>query len=271
MSENYKLLGCEILRPETENLLASPDETRRYECEWLELGWHENPDALNAELRRRIAACADKGYRAVLLLFGLCSRATAGLCPPPDSRLVIPRVHDCVSLHLGSARRYLDEQDAEPGTYWFSRGFLRKSGGEWTEALGMGSGAWLTGLGDGVTSPEALRARLIEEYGEDNADYLYETLVEGWKKNYRRGVYLEWESNPGREEERGWAEAYAAKHGWAFTDRPVDLRLLRGLLNGPWPEDEFVTVLPGQCLVATNGEDALRAAAIDEPACAAGS
>jgi len=37
--------------------------------------------------------------------------------------MVIPRVHDCISLLLGSRRQYDSEFDQFPGTYYLSKGW----------------------------------------------------------------------------------------------------------------------------------------------------
>lgn len=253
----FKLLSCEVMREEVNYLLKTLGTADRFDIEWFEMGLHEKPERLNAELKNRVAACAGAGYEAILLLFGLCSRATPGLEPPPDSRLVIPRVHDCVSLYLGSAKRYFEEHAAEAGTYWFSRGFLHRTDGRSPEFSGLGAGVELTGPDGKVATVAEIRRSFIDQYGEDNAEYLMETLMESWKKNYRRAVLLEWEANPDLEADRKFVADYAAGNGWSYETRPVDLRLVKMLLGGPWPEDEFVTVLPGRRVVATNDHNAL--------------
>lgn len=260
MPAEYKLLGCEVMREEANHLIAAAGMAERIDAEWLEMGLHETPERLNAELKKRVAACAGRGYRAILLFFGLCSRATAGLEPPAGSRLVVPRVHDCVSLFLGSARRYLAEHAAEAGTFWFSRGFLHRSDGKSPEFSGLGSGSGFHFAdGNGPKTLEEARQNFVDQYGEENADYLMETLVESWKKNYTRTVYLDWDQNPGAEADRTFVRGYAERNGWKYREMPVNLRLLSMLLAGDWPEEEFVEVGPGERLAATNGEDALRA------------
>lgn len=267
MKTPYKLLACQVLREEATYLMNELGTADRFDAEWFEMGLHEKPERLNAELAERIAACAGKGYQAILLLFGLCSRATAGLEPPPDSRLVIPRVHDCVSLYLGSAQRYLAEHEAEAGTYWFSRGFLHRDDGGSPElgGLGVGIGAELAGPDGKRATLAEIRASFVDQYGEDNAEYLIEVLMESWKKNYKRAVHLEWEGNPHLEADRQWVADYARQNNWTCESRPVDLRLVRTLLGGPWPASEFVTVLPGQHLAATNDAEALCARGLGSP------
>lgn len=256
----FKLLACEVMRDETESLLRDMGALDAYDCEWVEMGLHSNPKRLRESLEERIARCAGKAYEAIILMFGLCSNATAGLAPPADSRLIIPRVHDCISVFLGSARRYLDEHEKEAGTYWFSKTFIENvQDGDLLATGGIGSGL---GIGDEDgerLSAKEMRAKFVEEYGEENADYLMETLVESWRGNYSRAVYLRWDGNPGAARDAEQVAACADENGWRYEEIPVDLRLLRALLTGPWPEEEFAVALPGQRLAATNDHRALAA------------
>ncbi|MCD8349033.1 MAG: DUF1638 domain-containing protein [Planctomycetaceae bacterium] len=249
-----KLLSCEVMRDEVEWLLGQTGLRDSIEVEFLEMGLHQRPERLKAELERRITACEGLGYDAIMLMFGLCSNAVTGLRAPADSRLVLPRVHDCISVYLGSTRRYMTEHAAEPGTYWFSRGFLHRSDGVAWEDGGLGADfGGVDEDGQRLSVPE-LRARYIEEYGEDNADYLIEVLVDSWKANYKRAVYLEWSDYPGRAEDRDTVQRHADKSGWEFYSMPVDLRLLEGLLAGRWSPEEYMVVGPGERLIASNDE-----------------
>ena len=257
MPGTRKLIACEILRDETEHLLARTGTAARYDCDWLEMGLHEKPERLHVALEERVAACAGRDYDAILLLFGLCSRATEGLTPPPGSRLVIPRVHDCIPLMLGSASAFYREHAAEAGTFWFSRGWIHRPDGGTPEFSGLGAGVdGFDGNGRRKTVAD-VRREFIEKYGEENAEYLMETLMDAWKKNYTRAAHLEWEENPRLDEDRRFVNEYAGKNGWSTVSFPVNLRMVRMLLEGPWPEREFITVLPGQRVVATNDDQAL--------------
>lgn len=257
MRQKYKLIACEVLRKETENILRGLNAAIGIDCEWLGMNLHENPAYLREELESRIAACEGKGYQAILLLFGLCSRATEGLIPPPDACLVVPRVHDCIALHLGSARRHRREHVADPGTLWLSRGFLRPG-----ESMPIAFGA----LGAGVKTVredgsrkdrEEIRRELVREHGTEGADYLLRELGEAWKTNYSRVVYLDCrDTSSGVDRDR--ARRFASENGWRFEELGMDLRLIRMLLHGEWPENEFAVVTPGDRLMAAIEDDGLK-------------
>lgn len=258
-----KLFSCEVMREEITWLLNELKLNDAIDVDWLEMGLHQEPEKLNRELAKRIAACEGQAYDAILLMFGLCSNATGGLAPPSDSRLVIPRVHDCISIYLGSSGRYLSEHAREPGTYWFSRGFLHRPDGVGIEEGGLGTGFGGEDENGKRLTVAELRRKYIEEYGEDNAEYLMEVLVDSWKANYKRAVFLDWADNPTAAEDKKRVADYAAENNWEFVPMDVDLRLLRGLLTGDWPDGEFAVVPPGQRLLAT-GDNAIVAAVAEE-------
>lgn len=243
----YRIISCEVLREELTFFLRGREGD--FDVHWVEMGLHSKPEKLNGELRKLVAECAGKGYEAVLLLFGLCSRATEGLEAPDGCPLVIPRVHDCISLYLGSAAEYHREHEAEAGTYWFSQGFLHRTDRE-RGLEGLGAGIELGIDGEGRTLEE-IRQSFIDDYGEDNAEYLIETLLESWKKNYTRAVYFDWEHNTDRPGDLEYVENYARDNGWKLQVRPANFRMLEAFLSGDWSK-EFEVVEPGKRLVATN-------------------
>ncbi len=240
--KKYKLVACEVLRDEIEWLLRSAPAGILYSIDWLEIGLHDDPANLRRELERRIRACGADGYAAILLSFGLCGRATEGLSPPSGTILVQPNVHDCRALCLGSDARFREEHEKEPGTLYFNRGFLTGSG----ERGGFGglgaSGRFVTDENGNRRTPEQIREQFVEEYGEDGAAYLMETLFESWKKNYARAVLLDWPGNPRREADAACVKQYAAGNNWDFVTLAMDFRLLENLLYGRWNEDEFRVV-----------------------------
>jgi len=242
MQPRYKLVGCSILKDETEALIT---ELRLdIETVWVEWGLHDDIARLNCEVRLSVAACRGApGVEAILLQYGLCSNGLAGI-EALDVPLVIPRVHDCISLFLGGAERYREEHEKEPGTYWYSRAFLHRTEGG--EVRGLGAGETSSGQ-----NREAVYQDFVEKYGEDNAAFLMETMVDSWKQHYTRAVFLASEY-PGSNEDRGRVRQLAQENGWKFEDRMLDLRLVRMLLTGDWPETEFLVIPPGGRITPTN-------------------
>lgn len=252
----WRLIACKVLDEEVKGLMRLLGKEDALDVSYLEMGLHDQPERLKRELAQQVADCSGKGYEAVLLLYGLCSNAIAGLAAPADSPLIIPRAHDCMTLFLGSARKYAAEHAAEAGTYWFARGFLHREEGNAMDAGFMGLG------GESEYSParrEEIRRKYVEEYGEDNADYLMEVLVDSWRRNYRRAVFLRGDY-PEAEADAGKVAAFAKENDWRYEEMPVDLRLVRGLLEGTWPEGDFLRVDPGMKVVASHEAGVVAAA-----------
>ncbi len=87
----FKLISCAVFKPELGNADAV----------FVPIGAHIAPDRLRARLQAEIDSA--EGVGAVLLLFGLCGNATAGLTAR-DIPVIIPRAHDCAGILLGGMK-----------------------------------------------------------------------------------------------------------------------------------------------------------------------
>ncbi len=212
----------------------------------LERGLHNRPDQLRSSIQSQINSAEGRGYQAILLGYGLCGNGTVGL-QSRSIQLVLPRVHDCISLLLGGRQPYLEQFSRSPGTYWYSQDFLERKDD---------SAAFYS---MGPVSPEALaikRNEYIEKYGEDNADYLME-VMSAWQSYYHRGVFI----NTGITEQNQFEEEVkrdAKQRGWAFETVIADLILINQLLNGAWVQSDnsdFIIIPPFKSIDATFDND----------------
>jgi hypothetical protein len=230
-----KCLGCEVFARGLYTFAAqSPHQV---DITLLEYGLHNRPAELRRELQARIDAAAGQDYQAVLLAYGLCGKATAGL-RAVKIPLVIPKAHDCITIFLGSRARYTEQFEDNPGTYWYTQDYIerRKEGGS---ALSLGSGT--------DVDLEAVYDQYIEKYGQDNADYLMEVMG-AWQRHYQRAVYIDLGIGDSSAVE-ALAQSEAARRGWAFERLAGDLRLIRQLLSGVWASGEAEDLLvlgPGE-------------------------
>jgi hypothetical protein len=115
---NAKLIYCGMIQAELE--AAGKGIADR---ESLPEELHLRPDALRQELQKAIDQ--KTGCDFIVLGFGLCGMAAAGLYSG-ESRLVIPKVDDCIQLLLGSRERFAALNAEQPGTYYLTRGFIEK-------------------------------------------------------------------------------------------------------------------------------------------------
>ncbi len=227
-----KLISCEVMYREICAAVAhSPHEI---DIEFLPKGLHDLGGAAMLERVQQAVDAADPArYEVVLLGYGLCGNGIAGLV---SRRLpiVIPRVHDCIGLLMGSRERYRAYFDDHPGVYFRSTGWLER--GQDIEQATLQIARDNTGHG---YSLEELTAR----YGDDNGRYLFEQL-NGYERHYRQLTYIATglEPDAGFEEQ---ARAEAARRGWSFESLAGDLRLFGKLTAGDWDEQDFLVVPPG--------------------------
>jgi hypothetical protein len=233
-----KLISCDVFfRPVSALTAESPHVI---DAEYVPMALHNEPDALRANLQKRMnEAAAFRDYDRLVLAYGLCGNTTAGLTCPV--KLTMPRVHDCCALFMGSKERFLAEFGSSLSMRWCSSGYYERSikASGWTEFSSRSR----------ETYPE-YRA-LIEQYGEDNAEYIWETLhpeIETPEAAY----IVTGHEPPGYQ--AGFAEMIG-RQGKTLKLLEGDGRYLRDLVNGPWDDERFLTLEPGQAIAAVYDMD----------------
>ncbi len=241
-----KLIACEILFREL--CWAVARSPNRVDLEFLPKGLHDvGQEGMSRRLQEVLAAVEPEQYDAVLFGYGLCSNGLVGL-RAGGVRLVIPRAHDCITLFFGSKERYLEYFQKHPGTYFKTSGWIER--GEDLEQLGPQSIQERSGMG---RSYEELVAR----YGEENARFLQEELGD-LTRNYARIAFLRMGIEPdGRFEQL--ARQQAEQWGWTFDRLAGDLSLIQRLVDGPWPDDQFLVVPPGARVAPSYDEKIIKA------------
>ena len=241
-----QFIVCDMLMLPTEHLsAASPHEIVATD---LSASLHVEPVPLRDRIQEEIDRIESEDPRvdAILLGYGLCGGATAGLVAR-RTPLVLPRAHDCVTIFLGSRERYRREQAETPGTYWFTEDNVKRGNAFMGRLLGSSERS------DGVQSTYE---EYVQKYGKENADYLMEALGE-WQSHYERGAFLETglatdtvALEKAREE--------STLRGWRFEAILSDLGLIERLLGGEW-DDDFLVVRPGEQLVMSYDDGVIKA------------
>lgn len=212
-------------------------------------GLHDDPPNLRTVLQAEVDTISAP-YDAVVLAYGLCGGATAGL-HAGSIPVVVPRAHDCITLFLGDRARYQSEFTANPGTYWYVHDYLERND----------DGSAFGGLG--ATSDAAARTtyeEYVAKYGEDNAAYLMEALG-AWRSHYDRAAYVE--MGLAAPEAASTAEKRARddadRRGWRFDRVAGGLLLIKHLIDGVWDPSDYLVLQPGERLAMSYGEDVIRA------------
>ena len=243
-----QLITCDMLSLPVQHLSgASP---HRLVVSELSASLHNEPLSLRDRIQLEIDRIEqeDPDVDAILLGYGLCGGATAGLTSR-SAPLVLARAHDCATIFLGSRERYLREHEATPGTYWFTEDNVKRG-----DALK----GWLLGDGGRSDGIEATYREYVEKYGQDNADYLMEAMGE-WQSHYERGAFLESGLAADDEAARN-AQQESESRGWRFERVMSDLTLIKRLLDGEWDAD-YLVVQPGEQTAMSYDEDVVKAVA----------
>jgi hypothetical protein len=242
-----KVIACSVFLRELSLLAARAHPV--LDISYVRQGLHDYPDLLQREIQGVIdQAEAEPGghealteppedFAGIVLGFGVCSRALCGVTSR-RYRLVLPRAHDCIALLLGSQCRYLQEFNAEPGTYWFSPGWVEQS----TFPAGTGQ--------------DIMRRRYAARYGEENADF----LIDHWRSSlsqYRRAALITWDELD-RPEYHEHAQASAHAFGWRCEVLRGSEALLERVVNGEWRSDETVIAEPGETFELGTDEEVVK-------------
>ena len=181
----------------------------------FDFGLHINPDKLRRALQEAVDAVSGQ-FETIILGYGMCSQAIIGI-KANGCRLVVPRVDDCITIFLGSRGAYAAQCQAEPGTYYLTKGWIE--------------------VGD---TPFTDYDFSVQRYGKERAEMIYKMMM----GNYRRLALI----NTGQyelEKYREYTRRTAERFGLRFEEIEGSDALIRKMLFGPWDED-FVVLAPGE-------------------------
>jgi len=240
-------IGCEVFCREAAAAIAQ--SRCIVDIEYMPKSLHDiGAEPMSSRLQTKIDASLASRPRdawpdAIVLLYGLCNNGVCGLRAPVP--IVIARAHDCITLLLGSRRRYDEHFAANPGTFYRSPGWVERDSDPDANPASVTRRL-------GITHDYA---KLVEKYGEDNAAYLMATMGD-WLKHYSQLSLIDTGVGP-HDEYRQICRAQAQANDWRYEEIDGDAVLIRKLLDGDWNERDFLIVPPGRTIAASNDGDVI--------------
>lgn len=241
-----KVIACDVLNREI-SFLASQSECF-IDVTFLHQGLHCTPEKLKIILQNEINIANNGfpynhyGYRPdydyIIMGYGLCSNGVVGISSSKIP-LVIPKGHDCITILLGSRDRYKDYFDANPGSYWYSGGWIDR-GNQPSEERYMGT-----------------YKEYLEKYGEENAEYLMD-MEQHWMKDYKNAAFINWNCLGNSKYYRNYTLKSAKYLNWRFDELEGDSTLLKKILNGIFDEKEVLIVPKGKKVVQSFNDEVIK-------------
>ncbi len=226
----FKLLACETFTREICACMAGMPHG--IDLDFTAIDSHDRPEALRNEIQEKIDRVerGSRAYDAVLLCYGLCGNAAAGIVAR-STQLVIPRAHDCCTVLLGSRKLFRRYFEKCPSQSFLSRGHLERGSEAHVHH------AW-------AQEPQQRRALYARLYGEDNADHLLAAMT---GPDTGKIVYVNIKPTESREcIQMCRGKAVAEKK--EYVQLEGSLSLVRNLMSGNWYAEDFLVVRPGRAI-----------------------
>ncbi len=179
---------------------------------FLDQGLHMTPKMLRERVQQEVDRASRTDDDFVLIGYGLCGNGILGV-QARGKPLILPAVHDCISLLLGSGERYYEEFRKEPGTFFLSPGWIE--GGE---------------------TPLSLYEEYKTKYEADTAKW----MIEEQFKDYKRIVLIDNKLSP-IDEYRVETKKNADFLGLQYQEIQGSLVFFEKFLSGNWDNDFIIT------------------------------
>jgi len=211
------VIACAVLARDMKEV--AKEQGLALEYKFLEAGLHENPHKLNTQVQEAVDRIDRQGDAdRIIIGYGVCGKGTVGLTAG-NVPLVIPKVHDCISLFLGGDAAYREQFKQFPGTYYLSAGWCEEKAEPVSRRRGR---AW---FGDRQLVYEDVK----KSHGQKTADHTF-AFLNSWQKNYQRAAFIETRSGQAARYEK-MAKEMAEEYGWRFERIKGDQGLIRQMLT----------------------------------------
>ncbi len=229
MNKRVHLIACGVLSLDFQALIEELGVD--ISTEYLPGGLHETPLLLREKLQEAIDRVSREGKADYIALgYGVCGRGTVGL-KARAVPLLIPKVHDCIALFLGSDKEYRKQFADCPGTYYISAGWVNEK----------------------VTPQQLCKtcqlsadervdfSYMVELYGKDDAEHIQD-FFSSWQKNYSRAAFIDTGIEQKNKRYAQLAQNMADDLGWRYERLAGTHHLLKTLLTTRLTSDEILLV-----------------------------
>jgi hypothetical protein len=211
------IIACRVMEPELAHCVSEGNGADgRTDILYLEQALHRTPDKLIITVQEQVDRVAQSASR-IILGYGLCAKGVVGITARA-AELIIPRCHDCIALFLGSPDRHLEIFRKKPGTYYLTPGWVAEK-----------------------KDPLGIIEENVPKFGRETARWVIEEEL----KHYTHIVLID----TGVEEIaplRARAMENAAVLKKQYEEIPGSLDYFRELLRGPYEEEKFLRLRPGE-------------------------
>jgi hypothetical protein len=212
------VIACQVFQSLLENL-APEGMTEHFT--FLDYGLHRVPKKLTWTLQDEINEVEEPSL--IILGYGLCGNGLKGI-NAGEHTLLIPRTDDCIAILLGTYKKYIQEFETTPGTYYLTKGWLESGSNPLQEYL-----------------------EYKEKYGDDDADWIMDQQYQ----HYERLLFVA-HSVEDLEKYRPQAQevaAYCERWGMRYEEILGSDIFIRRLFEVATAldkvDDEFVVIPPG--------------------------
>lgn len=120
-SENKTvIIACAVMQEELERIRPAAGRII-----YLPQSLHRTPQIMASSIQKELDSLEPGSTHTVLMAYGLCSNGIVGV-KATRGEIIIPRVHDCIGIFLGSLQRYIAQHQENPGTYYLTPGWIRE-------------------------------------------------------------------------------------------------------------------------------------------------
>jgi len=207
------ILACGGLRAELEEVRKEGQIP--VQVIYLPQNLHRKPEQMPEIIQNKIEQIKVNASK-IVLGYGLCSNGVVGV-KAPSQGLYIPKTHDCISLYLGSLKRYYKVFHQNPGTYYLTKSWIDAN----VDPLGL------------------MENEYKNRVGEEDAKWTLDQEL----KNYTHICFI----NTNITDTKKYRER-AKKNAEVFNKKYIELEssydYLRKILYGPYDRSEFLYIKP---------------------------